>query len=250
MKRTTERMSLGEALKVLERAGFAQTRKTYLRHGASEPLFGVSFATLKGLVKRIGVDHELAGALWASGNFDARNLAVKIADPARMMSADLDRWVRESRSGLLLPYVAMLAAEGPWGSAKADAWLASKDPAARRTAWALVGQLVSRGEPGPDAWFGELLIRIERELPRAPSAEREAMNAALIAVGGRSPALRKAATAVARRLGKVEIDHGDTACRTPDAAAQLEKTWAHATSKGFASPAAQERERESPRRRC
>jgi hypothetical protein len=48
----------------------------------------------------------------------------------------------------------------------------------------------------------------------------------------------------------VTVDHGDTACKTPDAAEYIEKTWAHATAKGFESPAAQERSRESMRTRC
>ena len=36
------------------------------------------------------------------------------------------------------------------------------------------------------------------------------MNRALITIGGRSAALRKAATAAAKRIGKVVVDHGDT----------------------------------------
>src|SRR5882672_12715599 len=91
-KSAAPRMTLAEAMSALEKAGSAQTRKTYARHGAAEPMFGVSFATLKTLVKRIRVDHELALALWETGNFDARNLAVKIADPAEMKPSDLDRW--------------------------------------------------------------------------------------------------------------------------------------------------------------
>src|SRR6187200_2984176 len=78
-KPAAARMSLAEAMKTLEKAGSAQTRKTYARHGAQEPMFGVSFATMKTLVKRIGVDHTLALALWDTKNHDARMLAVKIA---------------------------------------------------------------------------------------------------------------------------------------------------------------------------
>ena len=89
-----------------------------------------------------------------------------------------------------------------------------------------------------------------RAIHAAPNAEREGMNLAVIAIGCRSPGLRKAAIAAAKRIGKVEVDHGDTACKTPDAAEYIEKSWAHATSKGFESPAAQERSRETPRRRC
>jgi len=245
------RMTLAEAMRALEDAGSAQTRKTYARHGAPEPMFGVSFAVLKTLHKRIGVDHELACALWDTGNFDARNLAVKIVDPSRMSSADLDRWTREmSTSRMCGGYAAMLAAEGPHGPAKADKWLAAKDAPIRAAGWTLLGQLAQRDETLPDAWFHDRLATIERTIHTAPNSERGGMNLALITIGCRNPALRKAATAAAKRIGKVDVDHGDTACKTPDAASYIDKTWEHSLAKGFASPAAHERTRDSPRTRC
>jgi 3-methyladenine DNA glycosylase AlkD len=244
------RMTLKEAMAALEKAGTAQTRKTYARHGAVDPMFGVSFAFLKTLSKRIGIDHELALQLWATGNYDARNLAVKVVDPARMSAADLDRWARENTVRMCVMYVSALAAEGPHGPAKAARWLASKDEAMRCTAWGLVGQMAARDEATPDAWFAARLSAIERTIHAAPNAERYAMNGAVIAIGGRSAALRKAALAAAKRIGTVEVDHGDTSCKTPEAAAYIEKMWAHAAAKSFASPSAQERERESPRTRC
>jgi 3-methyladenine DNA glycosylase AlkD len=245
------RMTVAETMRELKKAGSAQTRKTYARHGAAEPMFGVSFATLKVLTKRIDVDHELALALWETGNFDARNLAVKIVDPAQMTSTDLDRWAREtSASRMCGGYVGMLAAEGPHGAKKAVQWLASNDGRERSAGWSLLGQLAQRDETTSDAFFEKRLAEIERTIHAAPNSEREGMNMAVITIGCRSPSLRKAAIAAARRIGKVEVDHGDTACKTPDAAEYIEKTWAHATSKGFASPAAQERSRETPRRRC
>jgi 3-methyladenine DNA glycosylase AlkD len=237
-------------MRALEGAGTAQARKIYARHGARDPMFGVSFAFLKGLSKRIGVDHELALALWDTGNFDARNLAVKVVDPARMSPAALDRWARENGVPMCGVYVAAVAAEGPHASAKASQWLASDAIPVRCTAWGLVGQMASRDVATPDSWFEERLREIERTIHAAPNAERAAMNQAVIAIGGRSAALRKAALAAAGRIGKVEVDHGDTSCKTPEAGPCLEKTWAHASAKGFASPAAQERERESPRTRC
>lgn len=249
-KAPAARMTLDEAMKALERAGSAQTKKTYARHGAVEPMFGVSFAFLKGLYKRIGVDHELALALWDTGNFDARNLAVKIVDPARMSSADLDRWARDKYARMCAMYVAALAAEGPHASAKAAQWLASKDEAHRCAGWGLVGQLVARDAAAPDSWFAERLAAIESGIRAAPNDERYAMNGALIAIGGRSPALRKAALAASKRIGRVEVDHGDTACKTPEAAPYIEKMWSHATAKKFESPAAQQRAMESPRTRC
>ena len=245
------RMTLAEAMRTLEKAGSAQTRKTYARHGAAEPMFGVSFALLKELTKRIDVDHELALALWDTGNFDAQNLAVKIVDPARMTSADLDRWAREtSASRMCGGYAGMLAAEGKHGPTKAAEWLASKDDRERRAGWILLGQLAQRDETTPDAVFEKRLAEIERTIHAAPNSEREGMNMAVITIGLRSAGLRKSALAAAKRIGKVEVDHGDTACKTPDAAEYIDKTWAHAKSRGFESPAALERTRETPRRRC
>ena len=251
LKSPTARMTLAETMRELEKAGSAQTRKTYARHGATGPMFGVSFGTLKALTKRINVDHELAMALWDTGNLDARNLAVKIVDPLRLTSADLDRWVRESTVARLGGgYAAMLAAEGPHAAAKSAQWLASKDLRERCAGWTLLGQLTQRDETSPDSVFEKRLAAIERTIHAAPNDERELMNMAVIVIGGRNAALRKSALATAKRIGKVEIDHGDTACQTPDAGEYIEKMWARAKSKGFESPAAQERARERPRRRC
>lgn len=244
------RMTLEEAMAVLEKAGSEQTRRTYARHGAKDPMFGVSFATLKTLAKRIHVDHELACALWDTGNFDARNLAVKIVDPARMSSRDLDRWADASTAKMCHGYVAQVVAEGPHARAKADAWLAESAVALRCTGWTVVAVMAMRDDGTPDAWFTERLAEIEASIRTVPSAQREAMNHAVIAIGCRSAALRRSATAAAKRIGKVEVDHGDTACKTPDAAQYIDKTWAHSTSKGFATPAEHERSREPARIRC
>ena len=245
-----KRLTLAEAMTALEKAGSAQTRKTYLRHGAKEPLFGVKFATLQELLKRIGVDHELAWALWETGNFDARNLAMKIADPARMSEADLDHWARGYSALMCGGYVAALACEGPHGLSRARAWLASEDDEQCAAGWSLVAVLAMRDEATPDAWFLARLAEIERGIGTATNAQRYTMNQALIAVGCRNPALRKASLAAAKRIGTVEVDHGDTECKTRDARAYIDKAWTYATSKGFESPAAQERGRASMRLRC
>lgn len=234
----------------LEKAGSAQTRKTYARHGAQEPMFGVSFATLKALVKRIGVNHELALSLWATRNHDARILAMKIADPEQMTAADLDEWARQARVRMCGGYVAMLAAEGPLGRTKEREWLDSRDETLRAAGWVLCGFLAMLDESIPDTWFVKRIEQIEKSIHSAPNTERDVMNTALITIGGRNSALRKIALGTAKRIGKVEVDHGDTSCKTPDAASYIEKQWAHAVAKKFESPAAQERAREPMRTRC
>ena len=59
-KTPAARVSLSEVMTILEKLGTEQTRKTWARHGATEPMFGVLFGELFKLMKRIDVDHELA----------------------------------------------------------------------------------------------------------------------------------------------------------------------------------------------
>ncbi len=244
-----EPMTLDEVMRALEQAGSEQTRKTYARHGAKGPMFGVSFATLGALQKRIRKDHALALQLWDTGNVDARNLAMKIADPAEIAPADLDRWARENSFPMSALYIGSLAQESPHGAAKAKAWLASKEATLRAAGWTLVAVLANRDEQSPDTTYEDHLRQIERSIHTEQNAVRYAMNNALIAIGGRSPALRKAATAAAKRIGKVDVDHGDTSCQTPDAKSYIDKMWERSGTK-FPSPAAAERARESMRTRC
>ena len=59
-------MNVQEALDTLKSLGTEQNRKIYRRHGAGEDVYGVSFAHLKDLKKKIKTDHDLAVALWES----------------------------------------------------------------------------------------------------------------------------------------------------------------------------------------
>jgi 3-methyladenine DNA glycosylase AlkD len=249
-EKKSARLSLKDAMSALERAGTAQARKIYAKHGANEPMFGVSSADLKVLQKKVKVDHELALGLWDTGNYDARALALKIADPLAMSPKDLDRWADDDTARPCHSYVAQLASEGPHGRSRAEAWLASSSETKRRFGWLLTGALASRDEGIPWNWFASRLATIEKGIHAAANREREAMNQALIAIGGRDEIAKKAALAAAKKIGKVSVDHGDTECKTPDAAAYIEKAWAHAKTKGLPSPAAQERSRESMRTRC
>ena len=54
---------------------------------------------------------------------------------------------------------------------------------------------------------------------------------AVINIGLRSPLLEKTAVAAAKRIGPVEVDHGDTSCQTPDPIAYIAKTKAYRAKK-------------------
>ncbi len=243
------RLTLAEVMRLLERAGSEQTRKTWARHGAKGPMFGVKFGDLFTLMKRIDVDHALARELWATGNVDARNLAMKIADPREITPAELDQWALENELRMCNLYVATLAAESPHGRSRLRSWLGASAPRLVAAGWTLLGRLSDLDESFPEEELLRHLVELERTITAAPNEVRSDMNRTLITLGGRGPALRKAATAAAKRIGAVSIDHGDTACKTPEAVEAVEKAWARAGTK-YPSPAAHERSMGSMRRRC
>ena len=219
-------MTLAETLKELEALGTAQNRKIYRRHGASEKLFGVSFANLNALKKRIKTDHVLALELWKSGNDDARTLAIMIADPAQMTDRVLNDWAR-GLNGFVVSTFPGLVGRTPLARKKMEDWIDSSSAWTSCAGWALLAHLALNDAGLPDSFFTARLRVIEREIHQRPNWARDAMNSALIAIGVRNPALTEVALKVAKAIGKVEVDHGETSCKTADAAAYIQKNLAH-----------------------
>jgi 3-methyladenine DNA glycosylase AlkD len=220
-------MSAREVLQELRALGKEQTAKTYRRHGAQGEVFGVSHADHGKLRKRIRVDHALAGELWASGNHDARILATMIADPARLDSGELNRWVKDLDSYLLCDAFAGLASLSPAAHAVQGAWRSSPREWVGRTGWLVFANLTQSERPPSDGELEDALRVIERDIHGARNWVRAAMNSALIAIGIKDARLERLALAAAGRIGTVHVDHGETACKTPDAAGYIAKVAAH-----------------------
>jgi hypothetical protein len=111
-----------------------------------------------------------------------------------------------------------------------EKWTKSKNEWIGSAGWSLLGG-VARDAALPDRYFEEFLKKIESEIHRAKNRVRYSMNNALISIGLRNSKLEKKAVAAARRIGVVEIDHGETGCKTPDAAAYIKKTKDHYAKK-------------------
>lgn len=222
-------MDAQTVLAELERAGTAQNRKVYARHGAREPMYGVSYAVLNALEKKIKCDHVLAGALWASGNYDAMILACKVADPAALTSDQAEEWVWDVYNYGMAGELAGLLLKSPLAREKAEAWIKVDAEYVERTGWLILSGLVEKSAL-PDAYFLNALQVIEQDIHKSKNRVRDAMNMAVINIGLR-PTLTMAAMAAAARIGKVNVDHGETGCKTPDAAAYIQKTLDHRAKK-------------------
>lgn len=227
-------MTLTQALQELEQLGTEQTKKTYRRHGAGEDLYGVKFGDLGKLKKKIKTDHPLAVELWESGNYDARNLATMIADPAQATEEMLEGWAGGLRNYALSDLLAGFAARTAPAVTLMERWTDSDDEWKGRTGWLMLAHIakdtMGHGELA-DGYFERYLDIIERDIHTRKNRVRDAMNSALIGIGMRNEHLRERAFTVAAKIGKVEVDHGDTNCTTPDAAEYLRKAVAHQEKK-------------------
>lgn len=226
-------MEFAAVVRELEKSGSEQTRKTYTRHGIGPNMYGVSFAKLGEMAKRIKVDQALAEKLWATGNFDCRQLAAMILDPAKVKKSTLNAWVKSYDCRCACDRLARAVAGTPHAVELASKWCEAKTERENWAGWTTIAELAVAAEPDDDLdeMFAACVPVIEQKLQSSPNYTRYVMNNALIAIGGRTPTLKKLALSAAKKIGPVDVDHGDTACKTPNAKAYIEKIWARKKSK-------------------
>ena len=217
-------MTVQEVLRELESLGTAQNRKIYRRHGACENLYGVSFANLRKMAKQLKVDHALAQQLWTTRNHEAQLLASMIADPVTVEESLVDRWISELADRIVTSEFTDFVSKTRFFQAKTEEWLDSEDEWIGRAGWQLLALLAMSDIELADSYFENHLEIIERGIHTQKNMVRDAMNSALIAIGIRNPALERKALSAAKTIGKVEVDHGETSCKTPDAADYIRRT--------------------------
>lgn len=217
-------MNAQEILSTLKRLGKPQTAAIYRRHGAGDNVFGVLTSEIGRLQKKIKVDHALAMELWKTKNAEARILALQVADPEKLTRSEADRLRQDGPVRVIGLYLSGLVARSPIADKTMRDWMKSPDESTRELGYGILGVRL-RDDPDSisDADAAKILATIEKEIHRSPNWVRYAMNGALIGIGIAKPALRNKAIAAAKRIGKVEVDHGETNCKTPDAVPYIEK---------------------------
>jgi len=216
-------MTYTEVMAELKKLGTAQNVKVYKRHGAGENLFGVSFANLNKLQKKIKLDHKLALQLWESGNTDARTLATMIVDPKQITSAQADKWIENLNYYMLVDLLAGMISRTSFAKEKMEEWMMSPQEFVRQCGYSILGGLLKNGAGISDSDCKKYLRSIEKEIHSSPNRARHSMNGAVIGIGVFKPALTAEAFATAQKIGKVEVDHGETDCKTPDAIDYIQK---------------------------
>ena len=218
--------TLAEVMQELYLKGSPTTKKTHVRHGAPEPLFGVKVGDLKPMQKKLKGQQKLALELYATKNSDAMYLAGLIADGSIMTRNQLEQWAKGATWHMIAGYtVPWVTSEHPEAIAIAKTWIDSPKELIATAGWSTLSSVVATkpDDELPIKEFGALLVRCIKSLKKSPNRVRYAMNNYIISVGTYIASLADQAISTARKIGVVEVDMGDTECKIPDAESYIKK---------------------------
>lgn len=218
-------MTAKEIVAELKKMATAQTKKTWLTHGAQEPCLGVKVEDMKKIQKRVKMDYQLALDLYDTGIADAMYLAGLIADDAKMTKKDLQKWLDNATWGMVAEYTVPWVASGsPHGRELALKWMESKDETIASAGWQTYSSMIAIKEDA-DLDLAEikgLLTRVAKTIHQQPNRVKYVMNGFIIAVACYVKPLHKLAVETANKNGKISVELVG-ACKIPFAPDQIKK---------------------------
>lgn len=197
-------MKSDQVITWLEETGTVKKREDMIRYGIpNDNAFGISMGDMKKFAKSIGTDHSLAIKLWESGWYEARTIAVFVADPTKLTAKQMDQWAGQFDNWAICDTACFhLFDRTPHAWKKIPLWNAYEEEFVRRAAYALAWALSSHDKVASNSQFVEVLSLMEKALPDDRPLVNKAMNMALRAIGKRNKILNRAAIETARRLSQ------------------------------------------------
>ena len=193
-------MTLKETLAQLKALGDEKIRAYNKKNGAGDNQFGVKLGDIRKLAKKIKTNHELALALWETGNIDARFLAILVIKPQNVSADELDRMVRSLNFAWVSDWLSSyVVKQHPEKENLRQKWMTDDDPWAARAGWGLTSERIAKSPKGLD--LPAILDRIESEMPNAAPEVQWTMNACLAGIGIHFPKHRKRAINIGEALG-------------------------------------------------
>ena len=166
-------------------------------------LLGISVVQLRAIAKRIGRDHELAEALWASGIFEARILAAFVAESARVTRRQANSWTKDFQcwadcDGLCLH----LFRKTPFAHERAVAWSHRREELVKRAGFTMMATLAVHDKAASNEVFRNYLGRVQAESTDERHNVKKGVNWALRQIGKRNSILNRDAIRIAKRIQK------------------------------------------------
>ena len=219
-------MTAKQVMKSLADYGNEGTKRVYISHGASEPLFGVKIGDMKKLLKKVGKRYELAKELYDTVNADARYFAALCADETRMTKAVMRKWARQADWHMLSEYaVAQLISETKQGWDLGLEFIDAKKETVACCGWSTLSNWLSF-RPAAEIDVGQveaLLKRLEDTIHDQPNRLRFTMCNFVVAAGAFVPEVTKQCLAIGKRLKNLEVAPVKKGCSIPEIVEDLSK---------------------------
>lgn len=191
-----EQLSVEQVLAELKALEDPKAREVNQRHGND---IGVNLSKLRAIAKRLKTQHEFAAELWATGDPQARLVAILICSPKKYTVEELDTTLREARVPKVHDWlVSYVLKKNPESEHRRIPWMDDVDEVVACGGWALTSHAVAQRLENLD--LSELLDRIEAEMQQAPERLQWAMNECLATIGIHSPEHRARAIKIGERL--------------------------------------------------
>lgn len=160
----------------------------------------VPMGDLRAIAKAIKSDHALGHRLWATGNVDARLVALLILKPKALSPEELESMIRSNDrlwvSDWLNSYVLK---QHPAKEILRQKWSHDPHPFLARAHWSLTAERVTKSPEGLD--MPGLLDRLAVEMPGANPVVQWTMNNTLAAIGITHADLRERALQMGEAMG-------------------------------------------------
>lgn len=211
--------TLEDVMRQLESLGSAAMRAQNsksgpLGSGAGDNQFGVSRGDVRKLAAKIKSNHELALALWKTGNIDAQFLAALLVNVDRLSAEEMERMVKSATYMWVADWLySNVLKQHADKEALRQKWMESEDRWAARAGWQLTAGRVAKSPEGLD--LVALLDRIEKEMAAAIPEVRWTMNMCLAEIGINFPKHRKRALAIGEKLGVYRDYPVSKGCTSP-----------------------------------
>ncbi len=199
-------MQYKDIIKKLESLSDPEAVKGMARFGINpENTYGVSIPQLRKMAKEIGVDHDLAQQLWASGIHEARILATMIDRPEMVTEAQMESWVKDFDSWDVCDQCCMnLFEKTGFAYQKAVEWSKREEEFVKRAGFTLMAALAVHDKRAGDEDFLKFLPMIKRESGDARNFVKKAVNWALRQIGKRNLSLNKLAIKTAEEIQQID----------------------------------------------
>ena len=192
--------------------------------------FGIGLTQLRKLAKKVGRDRALSQKLWQNEYYDARVISLLIDDPKQVTREQAETQVEQLASGMLSHVFSSCDAtlsKTSFADELAQQWLVSDSVERRRCAYGLAYELSKnkRNKALTDDYFLTFVNHIEKTFEQESPRTRGSMGGALMGIGKRNVVLNTAALKLAKALGPIDFNEGDSKCDPFDVVKHLESDY-------------------------